>query len=467
MGKKFFFKCLLLCCFYNSGIFKSKGQITFERLFNLPLAARAYSALPVNNGYILLIDVFDSSGFGQRELLKVNEFGDTLWRKVIGGGLYFQMIISADSIIHLIGENGQGIVSQYNLSGDFLRSFDLVSYDSAMQTPLTIYPIGICKSLDGGFFISGAIDSSVCCLKNLLVMKTDSLFNVIWVWKKYYDIYRNTSADIIETSDHSILVEIGSENIIQQPISHLFKLNSQGDFIWAKTIYNVHNYYSLIETSNKEYVHCGNTNSGNGLNSYIEKLDSSGNMIWRDTILNSWYNSLCSSGDNEITVTGSALNSFSQIRIFLRKYDSSGHLTLDRSYRNDIDGIAYFIKETPDSGFVIAAAGRVFPARENCYLIKTDSAGDIITDIQNVYKQKISFYPNPFKNNFNIDFIENGKYEIKFYNSSGTLILKEDFQGNVLSFDLNKYSDGIYFVKIQDKKSNKIYSEKFIKISDK
>ena len=170
---------------------------------------------------------------------------------------------------------------------------------------------------------------------------------------------------------------------------------------------------------------------------------------------------------HEITVTGSALNSFSQIRIFLRKYDSSGHLTLDRSYRNDIDGITYFIKETPDSGFVIAAAGRVFPARENCYLIKTDNNGEIIADIQNIYKDKISIYPNPFSNNFKIDFIENGNYEIKFYNSTGSLFLKENFQGNVLSFDLNKYSDGIYLVKIQDKKSNKIYSEKFIKISDK
>ena len=87
--------------FFNSGIFISEGQIKDERLYDFLGPSSANSAIPINNGYILFIDVAHLSGSYHREILQVNEYGNTLQSKNIGG-FHFQMIISTDLVFSLI-----------------------------------------------------------------------------------------------------------------------------------------------------------------------------------------------------------------------------------------------------------------------------------------------------------------------------------------------------------------------------
>ena len=84
----------------------------------------------------------------------------------------------------------------------------------------------------------------------------------------------------------------------------------------------------------------------------------------------------------------------------------------------------------------------------------TDESG-IITKPKTYEESKLvtSFYPNPSTGVVNINFNKDDNYEIQFFDSKGSLVLKENHSGNKISRELYDLTNGVYIIRIID--SNK------------
>ncbi len=476
MIKSKLFKFYIIFCFLNFVHSISIGQITFEKIYDFPWRfISASSALPINSGYILVGSSIDTIlRRSNNVIVRIDQYGDTLWSRGIKS-YYYQMVISADSIINLVGNNNQGIISQYNLNGDSLRTVELYPYDTTVHSvfPISTHLFGIYNSWDGGLIVTGYRDSSICCNLLFFAMKLDRFFNTVWVWNRDNEFTQTRNADLIETSDHSILIKYEeSDGGFSNPMCGIVKLDGDGNLIWTKSAYNIHSYYSHDEASNHDYIHCGiwNDNFSSTFLSYVERMDTAGNIIWRDTSSKYAFRSLCSTFENGIAMIGNNKDSLNNYHSFLRIYDNSGQLMTHRYFRDDITDKTFSIKETSDSGLIIAGSAKdtsTSSTNYNSYLIKTDKNGNLINSINNLGQNKISISPNPFSDRLFVSLDVNSKYDLKLYSTLGTLILKQNFQGNSIEFNLNNYSSGIYLMRIHDEKTKESFSTKLIKISEK
>ena len=76
----------------------------------------------------------------------------------------------------------------------------------------------------------------------------------------------------------------------------------------------------------------------------------------------------------------------------------------------------------------------------------------------------ITIYPNPTKNNIYINFKHQGDYSFSVYNMSGKEIFQQvNLQVNN-TFNLSKYTSGIYILKLKDKTNNTIQNVKIVKM---
>jgi predicted acyl esterase len=77
-------------------------------------------------------------------------------------------------------------------------------------------------------------------------------------------------------------------------------------------------------------------------------------------------------------------------------------------------------------------------------------------------EKSFSVYPNPFYDKVEIVMNENSSYKIEIINTTGQLILKKEFYTRT-PIAIENISDGLYFFRITDLRSNNIFNGKIIK----
>lgn len=71
------------------------------------------------------------------------------------------------------------------------------------------------------------------------------------------------------------------------------------------------------------------------------------------------------------------------------------------------------------------------------------------------------FFPNPSVGLINVDFVKSDDYSIEIFNSSGNLVLTENFSGENWKKDLGSFSAGIYVFRVSNQ-NNKFKTYKFV-----
>lgn len=477
-------KLISLLVFYFTVAFLN-AQERFEKIYQFHSNVHSKAVIPINGGFILFGQASDTSGLQPRGphniLLRVNEKGDTIWTKKGNdfSNHYNEMIIS-DSTIKLIGSNNPIlhslkwtiIISNYNLSGDSLNSFNIYPYDTTLINTSTVAMKGA-KLSDGGFVISGYNDSFACCNSKLYVLKIDSLYNIVWHWEKDNGNPLLYPSDIIETSDHFILMTYTENyNGIDSRRSGILKLDGSGNEVWIKEELSEKYPSCIVESITNQYLICGSMEDPlNGppanYHGFVERLDTSGNVIWLDTSISDYYIALCSTYTDGIAIVGSTLES-NHFKLFFKMYDFSGQILFEENFRNDLASYGTCINMTSDSGFIIGGIAKdTSPAFYvyDYYLIKTDRNGRLVSNENiNYNKSKIDLFPNPIMDNISIHSALIGKYKVTLYSATGALIYDAYFEGNCL-INFNKYTSGIYLINISNMQNKIIYSEKLIKIN--
>ncbi|MCT4664926.1 MAG: aryl-sulfate sulfotransferase [Flavobacteriales bacterium] len=77
--------------------------------------------------------------------------------------------------------------------------------------------------------------------------------------------------------------------------------------------------------------------------------------------------------------------------------------------------------------------------------------------VDEVSTKDFVLYPNPTSNNITLDFDQNDTYQIRIIDAQGRMLIENQLQGNHIKIDISEFNAGIYFVKINDSLTKKIY----------
>jgi len=292
------------------------GELEWVKGFNNINQQVAIMDLKKNleNGYII------STGLGWGGgVMKLDANGDTLWTK----HFYDLQSISSidntsDSGYVAIGYslNDYESIIKFNSLGNIMWSKSL--YDSSFNLVFN----NIRQTFDGGFIISGSGTISNTT-STTFILKLDASGNQQWC-KKLSNNTNNLYNYSLDLTQDGGFVLAGSSNSNLSVI----RLDSIGDTLWTKVLEATSNLdycMSIKETSTGDFIlggHIDYDQYGGPTNKMIYfKIDANGNFIWANTagfVNNNYCSDIIETNDGGYALTGfySDFTGFSNIPLF-------------------------------------------------------------------------------------------------------------------------------------------------------
>jgi hypothetical protein len=213
-------------------------------------------------------------------IIKINQFGDTLWSKIIPSNYQERGLAIASC-------NDGGCV----VTGESDSSFSLKLGSSGNIIWKKYYGIGGCYDIrptsDGGFIARGAV-VYVQTMKGY-VYKIDSVGSLQWQID-YPTSYSNGLYSIDETSDNGF-ISVGyiKESLSDTTSVLLLKLNDSGNISWIKK-YRIGNAFTAalnIKRVNSQFLISGNlalTQQNSSIRVFVSRINISGDTIFNHII---------------------------------------------------------------------------------------------------------------------------------------------------------------------------------------
>ena len=221
---------------------------------------------------------------------------------------------------------------------------------------------------DGGYVLAGRVDTIPGWVgtRTALVMKLDSLGNVVWV----DSAPAPSSASGVELTADGGYISVGG--VVFDSV-HLRKLDSQGNLEWHVKLpeigYPGGNYRGSPQTVQQ-------TSDGGYITSYefIFKTDSLGNVQWsrRHSDVTVLF-SIRQTTDGGYIATGIAPNPQKpehEYNLVLLKMDAQGNKVWKRIFRGSEASSGRCVRQTADGGYFVTGMS------DGVYLVRTDSLGN-------------------------------------------------------------------------------------------
>jgi len=167
---------------------------------------------------------------------------------------------------------------------------------------------------------------------------------------------------------------------------YLVKTDTNGNVMWEVTD-PVHSTEkcSLIETSKKEYLVAGssNTSSGNGV--FLQKYDPSGKKVWTQEYKkgeNYFGNAISTTRNGGYVIAGSVFrNNNPQLTFwdgYIIKTDAEGSELWTGFFNGEKNDFISFINQTEDGGYIIAGTTESYgpPGGQHPFLLKMNEFGN-------------------------------------------------------------------------------------------
>lgn len=440
--------------------------------------------------------IFNLNTIGTQDLfvLKLDSFGNFIWAKQIGGS---QASVEGTSIS--LDDLGNIYTTGY--------TSDTVDFDPGIDT-----------------FMLNAGDS--WCI-DMFVLKLNPAGNFAWAKVLYgpyscvqsHSISIDRFGNVLTTGTFTDTVDFdpGAGSFTLFPFggigdfdAFISKLDSSGNFVWAKQFGGESTQYSFSITTDAfsnvyvtgEFDLTADFDPGpgaffltstTGRNIFISKLNAAGNFVWAKQITGySHSEAVTLDAENNVYTTGyfqgytdfdpgsgtSIFNEpLSPPDTFIAKYDSSGNFIWVRRFAgatpssnygasigvdafNNIYTTGWF-QGTSDFDPSINTFNFTSSSESNAYIHKMCqgcTAGISEDDLPN----NISLFPNPTSGQINL--MTNNQNEIitiQIVNSTGQIIEKAKLFSNKITLDISTEADGIYFLEVTTVEGN--YRTKVLK----
>ncbi len=251
------------------------------------------------------------------------------------------------------------------------------------------YAYSVSQTSDGGYVLTGFTESYGAGSRDLWLIKTDELGNLLWsntVGLSNWDEGRA----VIQTDDQGFIVSGSITSYFTGTVDVLLaKFNSSGELMWTKSYgeSGSESGLSVQQTADGGYVIAGYTSSwGAGSDDlYLLKTDSQGNIEWDQTFGGSqvdWGRSVQQTADGCYIVTGYTSSYGSGYEdVWLIKTDEEGNLQWDRTYGGSQSDVGSNVQQTFEGGYIISATTDSYGAgSKDLWIIKTDSNGNLQWD---------------------------------------------------------------------------------------
>ena len=233
---------------------------------------------------------------------------------------YLLLILSTITLFY-----SEGIFAQTTFQKTYGGTSGEVGYDMALTS-------------DGGYIIAGSTSSFPGPNYDALIMKTDSLGNILWSKKYGSSTWSEYGYRVITLSNGDIAVAGSAPSSSGNSAIFLLRLNSNGNYLWDKQYVGVidksisftNEPFLVSATSDGGFILCGTTYvSGVQQNdAVLIKTDASGNIQWSKTYggsVNEQPNFVKQNTDGTYVAVGTTNSYGAGNDIFFLKTDQSGN----------------------------------------------------------------------------------------------------------------------------------------------
>ncbi len=455
---------VLLC--FNAVNTDSYGQwITWQKTYGDWHINEGFSIVQLPDGGYFAVGRDAIGGIEKGWLLRLNQYGDTLWTKFIMDDMPWKIIKTSNDNFVVVGRFTT--IVKIDINGIVLWTSGPYRSNKYFDT--------INRTIDGGYMINGRIDFGAISYPYLFKISStgDSL------WEKIYtdSIFDGAFYDMDITLDNNFILigNISDSSYITDKLT-IMKIDQAGNVIWNKR-YDSLKYYitrSIRSTIDGSFIVAGSF--------FYCKFSGTGDMTWLkiyDTINFVDFRSVSLTNDGSYIFTG-AIDTIGNYLdyVFLLKTDTTGNELCHKLYGfNNTADRGNEVNQTSDSGYVIIGNRNGFQMGD-IYIIKTDKHGFANPPIgilpnSNSQPKIYSFLPpspNPSNPEFTIKFDLPYKsiVNITVYDVLGRVVLNflnsELITGSyTLKINLSNFASGLYFVKLfavsNDLNLNRTYSK--------
>ena len=325
-----------------------------------------------------------SASFGnlvQVYLIKTDASGDTIWTRTYGGagdeyGRSVQQTSDGGYIIagwtFSFGNAQQAYLIKTNAGGDTLwtRTYGGAGDDGGGSVQQTS---------DGGYVIAGWT-SSFGYGDQVYLIKTDASGDTLWT-RSYGGAGDDIALSVQQTFDAGYIVAGYATSFGDSSQVYLIKTNPSGDTLWTRSYGGAGDdgSRSVQQTSDGGYIVAGYTTpSGDSSQAYLIKTNASGDILWARTYGGSnggAGSSVRQTSDTGYIVAGETYSSGRGFQVCLIKTNAFGDSLWTRDYGGANGDFSYSVQQTSDAGYIVAGRTASFGNQYQVYLIKTDANG--------------------------------------------------------------------------------------------
>ena len=257
----------------------------------------------------------------------------------------------------------------------------------------------IAETSDSNLVITGYAIRKREFQSNLLLMKVDTLGNVLWQ-KVFGGDGDEQGAKVIESSDGGYAVAgYSTSNNDAEPNWYVLKTDKDGNKLWDKQFGGSSDdrALSIAETYDGGFVVTGYTGSGDGGRKVmtIIKLDADGNDIWAQNYdLNDWSSGadIIATKDSMIIATGfTKAYTITDYDFMTIKTDMNGDTLWTRTFGDEHWQEGTSVIETFDNNFVVCGYSMSNVKDQSSFVVlKYDKSGNLIWHY--IFKRKSQDY---------------------------------------------------------------------------
>jgi len=445
-GKTMLVFLLLLLC---QNIF---SQFYWQKTYSAFGDEEAYDICPADNNNYYLVGI-TAPFFRKAYVIKINEFGDTLWTRTYFDGEIYTAAPTNDGGCIFAGYSGQAFACRINSDGDtlWIKRYNTINF------------LDIIKTSDNNYILCGANYTNEHY--NGYACKIDINGNLLW--EKIYQATATKDLFGIESCIDGGFLLFGTITGFSGSFSraYLIKINNSGDLIWEKSYkINTSDIVTGVQAGNNSYFLTGSSNG----KLYILKTNLLGDSLNCSVLTNT---NITGYGPIIIKITNNKfysanINGYTQTLI--SKIDSNLNL-VNQITLYQFEGIslrsAIEVSNSNLGDMIFVGTTAFEPGNEEAYAIRIDSAltppPPISTSNNAIFVPTIytlfQNYPNPFnpvtKIRFQISGSSVAQTFLSVYDITGkeiSLLVNANLKPGSyeVSFDASGLSSGVYFYKI-------------------